>query len=312
MILRLGHCELFVKDLEAARTFYVDILGFLEAHREGKHIYLRGVEEFDVWTLTLTEHETPGLGHFALRVDTPEELDRLERLHRELGVPVKRVPEGAEPGQGESLRIRTPDGHPLEFYHRMEQINVYDEQGRPRLPMRNTHRFKGIPPLRIDHMNLRVRDPEESLTYWKDKLDFSISEYAVRDGKIFAAWTRRNLGTHDVALVRSEGPSFHHVAYLVYQPSDILKAADLLADAGFRNAIDFGPGRHGLSNAFFLYVRDPSGNRMEIYMGDYPRDLDAEPIRWDWDAYDEGGRLWWSREYPPRFLETTPVNTNWP
>jgi catechol 2,3-dioxygenase len=47
-------------------------------------------------------------------------------------------------------------------------------------------------------------------------------------------------------------------------------------------------------------------------MGDYQRDLDAEPIRWEWEDYDEGGRLWWSPEYPARFLETTPVNPSWP
>jgi catechol 2,3-dioxygenase len=312
MILRLGHVALRVLDLEAARIFYVDVLGFVEAYREKGRLYLRGVEEFDLWSLTLIQAEVPGLDHFALRVDSEEELDRLEALHRELGVPVRHVPAGVEPGQGHALRVRTPDGHPVEFYHRMEQVSVYDEKGRVRLPMRSSHSHRGIPPLRIDHVNLRVADPEASLGYWRDRLNFSVSEYTVREGNIFAAWLRRRRGTHDVAVVRSDGPSLHHVAYYLYQPSDALKAADLLADAGFRDSIEFGPGRHGLSNAFFLYIRDPSGNRMELYMGDYLRDLDAEPIRWEWEDYDEGGRLWWSRHYPQRFLETTPVNLDWP
>jgi catechol 2,3-dioxygenase len=245
-------------------------------------------------------------------VEYPDDLDALEELHRTLGVPVTRVEAGREPGQGEALRVRTPDGHPVEFYHHMEQVPVYDDRGRVRLPMRSTHRFRGIPPMFIDHMNLRVEDPDASLTYWRDRLRFSISEYTVRDGKTFAAWLRRRRGTHDVAVVRSTGPSLHHVAYHVGEPADVMRTADLLADAGFRAQIDFGPGRHGLSNAFFIYVRDPSGNRLEIYMGDYQRDLDAEPIRWEWEDYDEGGRLWWSPEYPARFLETTPVNPSWP
>ncbi len=312
MILRLGHAALRVLDLEAARTFYVDVLGFVEAHREKGRLYLRGVEEFDLWSLTLIQAEAPGLDHFALRVDSEEELDRMEVLHRELGVPVRRVPAETEPGQGQALRVRTPDGHPVEFYHRMDQVSIYDEKGRVRLPMRSSHLHRGIPPLRIDHVNLRVADPDASLGYWRDRLKFSVSEYAVREGRTFAAWLRRRRGTHDVAVVRSDGPSLHHVAYYLYQPSDVLKAADLLADAGFRDSIEFGPGRHGLSNAFFLYIRDPSGNRIELYMGDYLRDLDAEPIRWEWEDYDEGGRLWWSRYYPQRFLETTPVNQDWP
>ena len=46
--------------------------------------------------------------------------------------------------------------------------------------------------------------------------------------------------------------------------------------------IERGPGRHGISNAFFLYVRDHDGHRTEIYCSDYQTvDPDLEPIRWD-------------------------------
>ncbi len=46
-------------------------------------------------------------------------------------------------------------------------------------------------------------------------------------------------------------------------------------------AIERGPGRHGISNAFFLYLRDPDGNRIELYTGDYPiPDPAWEPVRW--------------------------------
>lgn len=311
-IIRLGHAILRVRDVSAARAFYVDVLGFIVGSEEPGALYLRGVADFDVWTLGLIQAETPGLDHFALRVEYPEDLDALEQLHRALGVPTRRVREGTEPGQGEALRVRTPDGHPVEFYHRVVQVPLYDEHGHVRLPMRQTHKFHGIPPLFIDHVNLRVADPDESLRYWRDQLQFSISEYVVRDGKTFAAWLRRRRGTHDVAVVRSAGPSLHHVAYHVSESADVMRAADLLADAGYQAQIEFGPGRHGLSNAFFLYVRDPDGNRIEIYTGDYHRDLDCEPIRWEWNDYDHGGRLWWSREYPERFLETTLVNSAWP
>ena len=33
--------------------------------------------------------------------------------------------------------------------------------------------------------------------------------------------------------------------------------------------IERGPGRHGVSNAFYLYIRDPDGHRVEIYTQDY-------------------------------------------
>ena len=42
-----------------------------------------------------------------------------------------------------------------------------------------------------------------------------------------------------------------------------------------------GPGRHGISNAFFLYIRDPDGHRIELFTSDYLTvDPDLEPLRW--------------------------------
>src|SRR5688500_15652224 len=114
MILRLGHCELRVRDLEAARTFYVDVLGFVNALSEDGRIYLRGSDEFDLWTLALTAGADAGLAHVAFRVDSHDDLDRLERQHQQLGLRTNRV-KAVEPGQGESLRVQTPEGYPVEF-----------------------------------------------------------------------------------------------------------------------------------------------------------------------------------------------------
>jgi catechol 2,3-dioxygenase len=313
MIRRLGHTELMVTDLPASRAFYVDVLGFLVAHEEPGRLYLRGTDEFDLWTLSLTESPTPGLGCFSLRVENPDELEKLERLHKELGVPHLRIPAGSEPGLGDVLRVTSPDGHPVEFYFDMEQIPVHDEQGRVRMPMRSTHRHHGVPPTRIDHVNLRVPDMDSSLRYWCGSLDFSISEYVEKDGKKFAAWTRRKTGTHDVALLGAKAAALHHIAYCMHDPSEVIRAADLLSDAGYQDAIEFGPGRHGVTNAMFLYIRDPSGNRVELFFGDYHRDLDYPPIGWSWEDFQQQGRLWWSKIAPESFVvETTPVREEWP
>ncbi|PTQ56057.1 MAG: homoprotocatechuate 2,3-dioxygenase [Candidatus Carbobacillus altaicus] len=313
MIRRLGYVELYVKDLERAKHFYVDVLGFLVAEETREQLYLRAVEEFDHYTLILTKNEWAGMGHFGLRLEKEEDLEELARQHQAWEIPHRRVPVGHFPGMGEMLWVKEPSGHPIAFYHDLKQAHSFTIEDREgALPMRHTHLFRGIPPLRIDHMNLRVHDVDQALTYWRDRLHFSVSEYVVRDGYTFAAWTRRAPGTHDVALVSSTGPSFHHVAYIVEGPHAIIRTADLLADAGYQEMIEYGPGRHGLSNALFLYIRDPDGNRMEIYTGDYVRDLDAQPIRWTWEEYDRRGRLWWGPAYPERFLETQPVCEKWP
>jgi catechol 2,3-dioxygenase len=54
-----------------------------------------------------------------------------------------------------------------------------------------------------------------------------------------------------------------------------------MAAEGFMKNIERGPGRHGISNAFFLYVRDPDGHRLELYCSDYQTmDPDHPPLRW--------------------------------
>jgi catechol 2,3-dioxygenase len=303
MILRLAHVVLAVDDLAAARGFYVDLLGFVEHRRDGGALYLRGAEEFDTWSLCLAERERAGLLHSAFRVGAPGDLDVLEALHRRLGAATRRVDAGAEPGQGPALRVATPDGHAVEFVHALEEIAPYDADGRLRLPMRNAG--GGIPPARLDHVSLRVASVARSLAYWADELGFSASELWLdeRDAP-HIAWIRRTTTTHDVALGTNEQPAFHHVAYTVSDPHALLRAADLLGDARIPERLEWGPGRHGATNAFAMYVRDPAGNRLELFNGDYARDLDRPPLAWRPADYGSQGHSWWGDPPPPGFKET--------
>lgn len=311
MILRLGHAEFFVQDLEKSREFYVDVLGFVEADRDKNHVYLRGIEEFDKYTLILKKNEYSGLGHMGIRVSSPEDLEILQKKHAELGIQTVMVGDGDHPGQGKALRVAEPFGFPVEYYHQMEQISVYDSNGDVVLPMRRSHTQRGMCPQVIDHVNLRVTSVDQALEYWQ-AMDFSISEYIQGDNEKLAAWTRRKTSTHDVALVKADTVGLHHLAYRVRTFEDVVKAADLVVDAGYADLLDFGPGRHGATNAFYLYFRDPDNNRLEIYTGDYNRDLDLPPIRWEHRNYKERGMLWWRGETPPKsFYEIAALNKNW-
>jgi catechol 2,3-dioxygenase len=63
-----------------------------------------------------------------------------------------------------------------------------------------------------------------------------------------------------------------------------------------------GPGRHGLANAFFLYVRDPDGHRIELYASDYLTvDPDFEPIRWS--LRDPRRQTLWGTAAPKSWFE---------
>ena len=66
--------------------------------------------------------------------------------------------------------------------------------------------------------------------------------------------------------------------------------------------IECGPGRHGISNAFFLYVRDPDGHRLELYTSDYfTGDHDHEPLRWS--LKDPRRQTLWGAPAPRSWFE---------
>lgn len=310
MIYRLGYAKLNVSNLEKSLDFYEKTLGFIKTKQEGKTAYLRAVEEFDQYSLILHEdRDNVCLHHFGLRVSSEEALDEIKQKNEELGVEMEEV---KDEDLGRVIKIVTPSGHPVAFYHHSPQVNVYHGENRDViLPMRRSHLQNGVPPVRIDHMNIRVPNVNKEWDFWKN-FGFSMSEYVEGDNENerYAAWLRREPFTHDIALVYKEVASLHHVAFIVDGVTGVVKTADILADAGYRDSIEYGPGRHGVSNAFFLYIKDPDGHRIEIYADDYKRDLDQEPIGWTQEAYEKNGRLWWGSEVPASFKETTPINKN--
>ena len=66
--------------------------------------------------------------------------------------------------------------------------------------------------------------------------------------------------------------------------------------------IERGPGRHGVSNAFFVYLRDPDGHRIELYSCDYyTGDPDHQPLRWS--VNDPRCRSFWGARAPDSWYD---------
>jgi catechol 2,3-dioxygenase len=306
MINRLSHVEVAVTDLHAARDFYCEALGFLAYADSAQALWLRAPDEFDVWSLKLTLDHEPGLLAFGFRVEGEDTLDTLAELHDSLALPSRWRSAGEEPGRGRMLRVRTPGGHIVDFEHTIDEVSMRGRQG-PQLPMRHTHRRRGVAPTRLDHVNVRVADLEAALGYWQGTLAFAPSEIQVdAEGLIQRAWLRRAPFSHDIAVGRDVAAGFHHVAYAMRDAGALISAADLLSDAGWA-VIEYGPGRHGITDAQFLYIRDPDGNRIELYAGDYVRDLDRPPLTWTLDEYQSRGLLWWGQQPPTSFLRAGAV-----
>lgn len=280
-------------DLERARAFYVEALGFVEIARGPDRLYLGGLEERDRYSLVLRHAKSPGVTHIAFRTSNPDDLDSLANLYQSFGCPVRWLaPDEEEAGQGRALRVQDPTGLPVEFFHEIAQ--------RDRL-LQRFDLYRGAHVMRLDHFNCQVPNVQEASDWWVKRLGFSCSEYTVTEEeppRLWATWLHRKQNVHDIAFMNGIGPRLHHIGFWVAETSSVLRACDILAALGMVDAIERGPGRHGLSNAFFLYLRDPDGNRIELYTNDYLiPDPDWTPIRWS--INDPRRATFWGH-IPPR------------
>lgn len=303
-VIRCGYVELAVTDLERSRHWYVDVLGFVETARTPDALYLRGLEEGQHHSLVLRKAAEPMVLHLGFKVSCPEDLDLLEELCEQRGLPTRRQPAGVRLALGETLQIRDPAGLPVEFYYDIDKVN--------RLHQR-FDLYRGAEVMRFDHFNCAVADIDEAFAFWTDGLGFRVSEYTDTDSpdyRLYAAWLHRKPNVHDMALTNIPGPRMHHFAYWTADMTSVLRACDVLAASGFSTSIERGPGRHGLSNAFFLYLRDPDGHRLELYNGDYlTADPDGEPLRWS--INDPRRQTFWGTPAPRSWFEESSLCQNW-
>ncbi|MBX6353185.1 MAG: 3,4-dihydroxyphenylacetate 2,3-dioxygenase [Thermoflavifilum sp.] len=303
-ILRAGHAELWVTDLAAARRFYVDILGFIVTEESETQLFLRGVEERVHHSLVLTKAPYPAVAHLAFRVAEREDLDRLARFYESIGCSAMWLDAGAEPGQGEALRVQDPFGFPLEFYAEMAPAESY-------LQKYHLHRGAGV--RRMDHFNCFVPTLESCQALWREHLGFGLTEYVETDDpprRLKAVWLQRKGNVHDLALMEGAGPRLHHLGFWMDDMPSIIRTCDILGGAEMHTHIERGPGRHGISNAFFLYLRDPDGHRIELYTSDYLTvDPDLAPIRWS--ATDPRRQTLWGHPTPESWWREGSAVIDW-
>jgi catechol 2,3-dioxygenase len=260
-----------------------DVLGLHVQSETPEVLCLRGTDELTHHNVVLRHGPVAALHHLAYRVRSPADVDNAEEYFTALGCPVRRVgaDEGA-PGVGEALRSLDPLGFPVEFY--------YDIEPAERLIQRyDLHRGPSI--ARLDHFNLTVPDVPAAYAYYSS-LGFGCSETIEDEHELYAAWMYRKQTVHDVAFTGGAGPRLHHVGVAVHESHQLLHLADVLGALHAEAHIERGPGRHGVSNAFYLYLRDPDGHRVEIYTSDYyTGDPDHETYRWS--VHDDRRRDYW-------------------
>jgi catechol 2,3-dioxygenase len=300
-VVRASHVELGVRDLGRSRAFYADCLGYLVTDQSPDALHLRAVEERNHHSIVLRRSAEPNALALGFKVASEDDLDRAAAWFARAQLPTA-FPEVAY--QGRTLRTADLHGMPLDFYFRMDQA--------PSMLQRYAA-HQGARIQRIDHINCFTPDVQVSYDFYAD-IGFRLTEYTETDGadaKLWAVWMHRKGNVHDLAFTNGRGPRLHHIGVWTASALDILHICDVMATSGYLANMERGPGRHGISNAFFLYLRDPDGHRVELFTSDYLTvDPDLEPIRWS--LADPQRQTLWGQPAPKSWFEEGSIFTGVP
>lgn len=290
-VLRPGHVQIRVLDLDEGVHHYRDVLGLEETGRDATgRVYLRGWDERDHHSIILRQADRAGMDFFGFKVDSAATLDRLEQAVRDWGLSTERLPAGDLLETGERVRFEIPSGHLIELYATKTFTGC--DRGEKDPAHYSTKMDNGIAPMRFDHALLYGPNVDKVLDLFTNVLGFHLAEYVtLPDSDIKGAlWLCCSNKAHDIAFVVHPDPAkLHHVSFYMESVERVFRAADIMAANNVK--VDIGPTRHGITRGGTIYAWDPSGNRFETYSGGNTTYPDLPPIAWSWDGLGVGGGL---------------------
>lgn len=126
----------------------------------------------------------------------------------------------------------------------------------------------------VSHVRIKVMDLERSLTFYKEILGFDVLEETASTAKLTTDGKTSILSIEqptDVIPKQGRTTGLYHFALLLPEKKDLANIVVHLVENGIR----FGSSDHLVSEA--LYLHDPDGNEIEIY-------IDRDPSEWSWSG----------------------------
>ncbi len=298
-VLRPGHAQIRVLNLEEAVKFYGDVMGLVETGRDDQgRVYFKCWDEHDHSSYIIREADQAGIDFIGFKVLDEATLDKFEADLSEYGVTTRRLPAGDLLETGERVRFTLPSGHEFELYATKTKVGNGLPTENPGPWCENSE--KGIAPVRLDHALLYGPNIAENKKILVDVLGFYLVERALgEDGEMeLAIWLSCSHKAHDIAFAEYPEPGkLHHCSFRMQTWEQVLRAGDIMSMNDV--AVDIGPTRHGITRGCTIYAWDPSGNRFETFMGGYEPYPDWEVLTWTFDNFGQG------LDYPQRKLHET-------
>lgn len=286
-VLRPGHAQIRVLDMDESVEFYTNVMGLVETGRDPSgRVYFKCRQEHDHNSIVLRQAERAGMDFFGFKVLSKAVLEEYDRKLQAAGVKTERIPAGEMLETGERVRFKIPTGHTIELYAEKKSMASVCGYHDPEVDVIDG---PGIRPVRMDHALIYGGDIDGNLKLFSEVLGFSLVERVkLEDGKTdLGTWLTCSTKAHDLAMVRHpEDDRLHHVSFMMESWEQVLRAADIMSRN--RVSIDVGPTRHGITQGTTIYFFDPSGNRLETFTGGYNWYPDNPPITWSWEEVGRG------------------------
>jgi catechol 2,3-dioxygenase-like lactoylglutathione lyase family enzyme len=255
---RLAHVALDVPDLDAAVTFYEQVLGLGVVAEGPGSAHLAGGRS-NTYELLLRAGDAQ-LDHLAFAVVDQTALAEGRRRLELAGVAVVDAVSEPDLGVAAAVAATLPSGHVVELVLESAPIGYRPPSSTP------ARHHRGAGPVVLEHITLLCDDIRATAELVIDTLGLRISD-SVQPGD--GTWRNTHLRAgelhHDFALLPGSGedrPELHHVCFAVSSVADLVRVADSLAARGMQ--LDASIGRHTAGNNVFLYFKDPFGHRLEV------------------------------------------------
>ncbi len=307
LLSQLAHVELTTPKFDESLSFWHEIAGLELTEQRGRTAYLRAWGDRFHHTLQLTEGEQTGLGHIGWRASGPEALEEAVSRLQAAGVGEGWVE--ASVGHGRAFRYRGPGGHLHEIFWEVERFvpPAGMESPFPNRPQRYVPRGAAL--RCIDHVTVVTSNPERDAKWYRDTLGQRYMEYTTTpDRRDFPVFCMSSVceRSHDLGLVwdpTGDNGRINHFAYFVDSREELLRVADVFLNRDV--PIEFGPGRHGMGEQDYLYVREPSGMRLEVNAGGYRNyEPDWETVRYE---PEQGSNVFYKNgALPPSMFQSFP------
>lgn len=253
---RPGHVALHAEDPVAAARFAAEHFGLTHVHTDADGRAYLATHGLDPYSLVYTPGPQGQLDHVSFLVrDVPTLVRAADRLER-AGARVEwHDRSGLWRGQA-AVEVRSPAGHRVQL-----TVGVHVET-----PMAGTVVAPDVPvaPLALDHVAPLIADPDQEVAWAEQVLGLRESARVVAPevGPVVAFMRARSL-FHCYTVVRGATNGLHHFQFSLKDGDAVRAAYAHLAD---RDDVDvlWGPVRHGPGHTVALYVRDLTGNVVEL------------------------------------------------